>query len=149
MTIMDTTDGRHPEHCALLESLVANAHTRMTQLFQELGRHPTTAGVEVEVNRQIDHDLRAHLHAVEIVVAPELTDEERDHLGDDRRRLLDALAHYETHDVEALRSLLQQFSDHIQLEEQIVLAALGKRVGPRKMATLGLRYTEMADAHLD
>ncbi len=135
---------------ALLDALVANTHARVTDLFRELGRRPATPGVHQEIDRQLDHDLRAHLQSVEQVVVPELTAPERRALDEDRLDLLAALDTYQDHDdTESLRHLLNRFCDHVDLEEVTVLGALGTRVGGRKMATLGFRYAEVADTHLD
>ncbi len=146
MTVIDPSGGQG----ALLDALVAISHHRLTDLLREAGRSSPSPGVADEVERQLDHELRAHLDTVAHVLGPDLTDQELDQLRGDRDDVLGALVRYEErHDVASMRDLLNRFCDHIELEELTLLCSVGDRAGDGHMAALGFRYAEVADTRLD
>jgi hypothetical protein len=146
MTTVEPTD----DQGTLLGSLVATSHLRLTDLLREVGRDSGTPGVRPSIDRQLDHDLRAHLVTMAQVLDRDLTGDERRAVEDDHHALLAALDRFEeAGDVEASRLLVGRFGAHVQQEEGPLLESLRHRVGDRHMAALGMRYAEVADTHLD
>ncbi len=146
MNLIDPSGGQG----ALLDALVANAHNRFTDLLREAGRSSPGPGAADEIERQLDHELRAHLDTGARVLGPDLTGSELGQLREDRDAMLAALLRYqERHDVASMRLLFKRFCEHIELEELSLLSSVGDRVGDRHLVALGFRYAEVADTRLD
>ncbi len=147
MTVFDPTGGED----TLLDALVADAHKRLTDLLLEAGRSSPPPPQVAEIDRQLDHELRAHFDTVAHVLGPDLTCSELHQLRDDRDQVLEALVDHQTrHDVTSMRNLLNRFCDHIELEELTLLSSVGDRVGEHHMAALGSHYRRMlTDTRVD
>jgi len=149
MTVTDPVPGHG---VTLLENLVSASHVRIVDLLIEASRDTPTVGVADAVQRQLVHDVRAHLQVVRQVLGADLTHPEREGVDRDHGEVMTALRRLDAgrgDRAEALRDLLACVRGHIALEEASLLPSLRSRVGDKRMAALSFNYASIADTHLD
>ena len=141
-----------PDHgVTLLENLVSASHARIVDLLLEASRETPTVGVQEAVQRQLVHDLHAHLAVMRQVLGADLTHAEREVLDRDHAELSAALDDYELggSDDADLRPLFECVRRHVDVEEDALLPSLRQRAGDHRMATLSYHYATTSDTHLD
>jgi hypothetical protein len=149
MTLIEPVPGNG---VTLLENLVSASHARIVDLLLEVSRDTPTVGVRDTVQRQLVHDLRAHLAVVRQVLGPDLAHAEREELEHDQADLSAAIERYEQgppDDETSLRTMLERVRRHVEVEEGSVLPSLRRRAGDQRMATLSYHYASTSDTHLD
>jgi hypothetical protein len=142
-----------PDHgVTLLENLVSASHVRIVDLLLEASRDTPTVGVSDAVQRQLVHDIRAHLEVVRQVLGADLTHPEREEVDRDHGEVMTVLHQLDAGTIdrtEGLRDLLACVRGHVALEEASLLPDLRSRVGDKRMAALSFNYASIADTHLD
>jgi hypothetical protein len=148
VTLIDPVPAEGP---SLLETLIAASHLRLADLVREAARAAPTEGVLASIDAQLAHDVHAHLAVIDEVLGGDVDGRQRQALALDRDRLEHALDGYMSATpsrAAALTQLGARLDAHIAEEQRDLLPALCARVGRRRVATLGYRYSAMADQRL-